>query len=475
MDDMRWLAEQLGIELDERRAAELTASAEAFRDRLALFEPSDPVDEPVGEFRAGADEHNAFRYRFEPPNASGPLGDLKVGIKDNIAVAGVPMHCGSESIDFVPPYHATAVSELVASGASIVGTTNMDGLAYFTTGETCDFGTVSNPESAAHVAGGSSAGSGAAVAAGFVDAALGTDTGGSVRIPASFCGVVGFKPTYRSISRFGMADLAPSLDHVGTLAESVETAARVIERMSGPDIHDPSTYTSVPPRDITGELGDGISDLEIGLVDEAFDLSDAGVTRTVRDATSELASLGCTVESVSIRGYADAIYALTTIESCEFASLLSNDGHVYGAGPGYSEGWRTSLAEFLSRGEYGEHLEESLLINAHLLETTAGRQYVAAQNARRDFLRAVRERFESYDALITPTTPMTAPAFGAVSGVETLLETEANTGPFNLTGHPAVSIPVGRVDGLPVGLQVVTDWNDDALAARIGSAIEQMV
>lgn len=151
---------------------------------------------------------------------------------------------------------------------------------------------------------------------------------------------------------------------------------------------------------------------------------------------------------------------------------MLNDGHVYGAGTGYSEGWRQALSEFMAAGKYGEHLEESLVVNAHLLAITEGRQYVAAQNARRDFIRSIGKLFEAYDALIMPTTPMTAPAFGEISSLDDLFATEANTGPFNLTGHPAVSVPGGQVDGLPVGLQVVADWNDDAVAAQVAGAIE---
>lgn len=467
------IATQFGIELTDERASELAAKAESFRERLDVFEPEDPINEPANGVTAGADEYDAFRYQFKYELGEGPLDELEIAVKDNIAVAGVPMHCGSRSIEFTPPYNATATANLLDEGATVVGTTNMDKLAYFTTGETCDFGTAVNPEAEDCVAGGSSSGSGAAVAAGLVDAALGTDTGGSVRIPASFCGIVGFKPTYCSVSRFGFVDLAPSFDHIGTLANSVETAARVVDSMTGVDVNDPSTYVRSSNLSTADDVGKSVSELNVGLVEEGFDLSTEPVAKTVRNAAEKLDEHGCTVDTVSAPGYSDIIYALTTIESCEFATLLLNNGHIYGAGTGYSEGWRQVVSEFVASGDYGEHLAESLVINAQLLNATEGKQYVAAQNARRDFIRTIQSLFETYDALITPTTPMSAPELGDVDTIDDLLETEANTGPFNLTGHPAISVPAGRVDGRPIGLQVVAEWNDDATAARIGSSIER--
>ena len=472
--DIKEIAREFGIKLTDERAAELTMDAETFQERLNVFEAADPDHDPVEGVDDGDDSYNAFRYRFRAGGGDGALSGYNVAIKDNIAVAGVPMHCGSREIEYIPPYHATATANLLAEGATLLGTTNMDKLAYFTTGETCDFGPTKNPEVTDRVAGGSSSGSGAAVAGGLVDAALGSDTGGSVRIPAAFCGIVGFKPTYRSVSRFGMVDLAPSLDHVGTLARSVETAARVLESLTGPDVHDPSTYATTPPQGILEALKEPVSGLHVGLLKEGFDRSSDRVATAVRETAAGLSEFDCSIDEVSAPGYTGTIDALTTIESCEFATLLSNKGHLYGCGTGYSESWRQAVSEFVSNGEYGEHLEESILINSHLLRTTEGEQYVAAQNARREFVRTIDGLFEMYDALITPTTPMTAPEFGEVASVDDLLYTEANTGPFNLTGHPAISVPGGEVDRLPVGLQVVADWNADGTAAKLASAVETL-
>lgn len=476
-EEITEIADRFSITVDDERVETLSSEASAFRDQLDVFDPSEPTDDPVVDVDEGDDQYNAFRYRFHLSGGSGALSNLEIAVKDNIAVAGVPMRCGASEIEFVPPYHATATRGLLDAGATLVGTTNMDKLAYFTTGETCDFGNAINPIDEERVPGGSSSGSGAAVAGDLVDAALGTDTGGSIRIPASFCGVVGYKPTYRTVSRFGFADLAPSFDHIGTLAESVETAGRVVDSMTGADQADPTTYAVSPLTGIGGGITEPTTDLNIGLIEEAFSLSDSDVAETVRETTAELEAAGHRVESVSVSNYEESIYALTTIESCEFSTLLLNNGHSYGPGTGYSERWRTAVREFVDSGEYGEHLSESLILNTYLLENTDGKQYIAAQNARRDLIRSMRDCFETYDALITPTTPMTAPEFGTISTLDGLLETEANTGPFNLTGQPAVSVPAGttETDGLPVGLQVVADWNEDSTALQLATEVESVV
>lgn len=472
MNDIHEIANQFNIELDENRANELAAKSVEFQEQIDEFDASDPEDDFVESYVPGDDKYNAFRYQFNLSGGQGNLEGIEVAIKDNIAVAGVPMHCGSESFNFKAPYNATAVSNLLEHGASVVGTTNMDKLAYFTTGETCEFGDVLNPRDEGRVAGGSSAGSGAAVAAGLVDAALGTDTGGSVRIPASFTGVVGFKPTYKSISRFGFVDLAPSLDHIGALGNSVETTAKVIDSMVGTDINDPSTYPGSSPENISSLVEEEIKDLKIGLIEEAFEISNDAVEKSVLNKSKDLKKLGTSVETVSLPGFSDIIYAMTTIESCEFASLLMNNGLVYGEGTGYSEAMRKEIHEFMTRGNYGDHLESSLIINSHLLETTGGKQYIAAQNARRDFTDNVNELFDTYDALITPTTPMPAPEPGEITTLDDLLETEANTAPFNLTGHPAITVPVIKSDELPVGLQIIAGYNEDDLTAQVASAVE---
>jgi Asp-tRNAAsn/Glu-tRNAGln amidotransferase A subunit and related amidases len=216
-DKIRNIATKVGMDLDEEAMLDYAAASEELAEQSSAFESQTPESTAATDVESGDDDYNAVRYRFTlSGDADGPLAGLSVGVKDNLAVAGVPMHCGSAALSFTPNYHATVVDRLLGVGGAVEATTNMDEFAYFTTGETCAFGTIENPVTDG-VPGGSSSGSAAAVAAGTLDAALGSDTGGSVRIPAAHCGVVGLKPTHRAVPRFGLADLAPSLDCIGPL------------------------------------------------------------------------------------------------------------------------------------------------------------------------------------------------------------------------------------------------------------------
>ncbi len=453
--------------------------------QLGILEPTAYENTAAGSVRPGEDPHNAFLYRCSLSGEEGPLGDLAVAVKDNLAVAGVPMTCGSEAVEFVPDYTATAVRRLVDAGASVVGTTNMDEFAYFTTGETCAHGRVENPAAEGRSPGGSSSGSAAAVAAGLADVALGSDTGGSVRIPASFCGVVGLKPTHRAVPRFGFADLAPSLDHVGTLADSVRNAARAFEAIAGPDVRDPSSlgvdadgYGGPAPAgsddgrgDVAGAVDDGVEGCRLLVVEEAMGLATGDVAGVVEAAADDLAAAGATVERVSLPGYQTLPLALSAITGPEFAALVADAGQVYGTGTGYSEPWRSALAD-LDATALGDNVREQLLTNRALDRWSGGRHYVAAQNVRSRFAARVADALDDADALLTPTTPITAPEFGEITSIEDLLRTISNTGPFNLTGHPALSVPCGDVAGRPVGLQVVAERGAEATAVRVGGVVE---
>ena len=457
-----------GITLSAEERAGYALEAEVTEDLLGDLDPTAFESAAAADVAPGGDEYNAFRYRCDLPGAdAGSLSGLDVAVKDNIAVAGVPMTCGSAAVDFEPGYHAAVVERLVGAGAALVGTTNMDEFAYYTTGETCAHGPVENPN-ADGVPGGSSSGSGAAVAAGLVDAALGTDTGGSVRIPASFCGVVGLKPTFRTVPRFGFADLASSLDHIGPLAPDVETAARVLGALNGPDHRDPSTH-GTPVPDPTEGLDADPAGSRVGLVTEAQDGADDTVATAVAGVADRLADAGVTVETVSLPGFDTQPLVNSAVTATEFTTLLAQAGQDYGVGTGYSDTWREAVAG-MDADELGENVRGRLVVGRALAAATEG-GYVAAQNARHEFHATVEGRLEDYDALLLSTTPMTAPDFGEVSEDTDLLRTIAHTSPFNLTGHPALSVPVAA-DGAPVGCQVVADWYDEATAVALGRAIE---
>jgi aspartyl-tRNA(Asn)/glutamyl-tRNA(Gln) amidotransferase subunit A len=465
---VRTAAETYGFDLDDETAdgyvTELTETADLF----GTLDAVDPDDDPATDVRAGDDAHNALLYTFSLGPGEGQLAGVRLGVKDNLAVAGVPMTCGSAALSYTPDHHATVVRRLHEAGADVRATTNMDEFAYFTTGETCAHGPVENPAIEGAVPGGSSSGSGAAVVAGSLDAALGSDTGGSVRIPASYCGVVGLKPTHRSVPRFGFVDLAPSLDHVGVLAESVALAGDVFEAVAGPDRLDPSTWGQPTP---SVTVPDAVDDSRVGVVEEAMADADEGVEAAVADATEALGESGVAVDRVSLPTFGATPLSGLATAGAEFARLLADDGQVYGTGTGYSEGLRAALAG-LDVDRLGDNVTDQLIVGGALLEASGGRHYVGAQRVREAFVAEVDDRLREYDALVLPTTPTTAPDFGTVTDDASFVRTVSHTLPFNLTGHPALSVPCGTADGRPVGCQVVTARHDEATALALGAVVE---
>ncbi|WP_435062458.1 amidase [Halobaculum sp. EA56] len=463
-------AERLGVTLDGTETGSYAADATDAAAMASAFEPSTDGRRPR-EYTEGDDEYNAFLYRVDGAAGDGPLGGLSVAVKDNMAVAGVPMTCGSAGVEFVPEYDAAVVERLEAGGATLVGTTNMDEFALTTTGETCAHGATRNPAAADAVPGGSSSGSGAAVAAGLVDAALGSDTGGSVRIPAAYCGVVGLKPTHRTVPRFGFADLAPSLDHVGPLATSVSTAFRVYDAISGPDRRDLSSRPARPAAETHAAAGDPVDGATVGVVREAMDVAEPAVREAVGAALGDLEDAGVETRRVSLPRFEEMASAVVVIANCEFAALLGNRGLVRGSGTGYADPWRSAAAD-LDWSALGEGVVDSAVTFEALYEATEGRAYVGAQNARERFTAAVDDALGDLDALALPTTPTTAPDFGEVTTAADVIDTITNTSPFDLTGNPALSVPAGTADGRPVGLQLVADWFDEPTLARLGAEAE---
>jgi aspartyl-tRNA(Asn)/glutamyl-tRNA(Gln) amidotransferase subunit A len=467
------VAQRHGIDVDDDT---VSAYLEATRDQAAQFDvlESESVE---SDYRVdpstGDDDYNAFRYQFEHGGGAGPLADLDVAVKENIVVAGAPTTCGSPGFQFEPPHSATVVDRLLNDGATLVGTTNMDEFAFYITGETCAHGRIENPAVDGCVPGGSSSGSGAAVAADLVDAALGTDTGGSVRIPASFCGVVGVKPTHQRVSRFGVVDLSQSLDHVGPLARDAETAARVLETIAGPDADDPSTRSTPEPEDYVNAVGEGVDDLRIGVVGEAMTTSEDAVSDCVSGVVERLADEGATVEETSLAGYETMGAVVGAIAGLEFAAFVGANGASLATGTGTTEALRDALVAANDRGEFGENVTNLLVTNGVIADGD-GSAFVAAKGLQRDFTRTVRAALDDYDALVTPTTPMPAPEFGSVQGLDGLLDVVANTAPFNCSGTPAISVPCGTVAEKPVGLQVVTDWNDEATGLTVAGAVERL-
>jgi aspartyl-tRNA(Asn)/glutamyl-tRNA(Gln) amidotransferase subunit A len=454
---VRRAAARLGIEIEDRTAASVAGRTTRAEARAGALDA--PADEPATGVTERGDGHGAVRYRFELSGAEGSLG--AVAVKDNTAVAGVPMHCGSAALEFVPERHAAVVRRLRAAGADVVATTEMDEFAAFTTGETCAFGRVENPRAAGRIPGGSSAGSAAAVAAGTVDAALGTDTAGSVRIPASYCGVVGLKPTRGAVPTAGVAALAPSLDTVGALGPDVGTVAGLRAAVASPASRGPGGVERPPPETDSRRAIEGC---QLGVLTSAP--ASSAVADRVGAAVERLRAAGAEVGQLRLPGYRGAIRATLAVVSAEFAGVAAAPR--LAAGPG--QGWPAALSAALASPDLGAGVREQLLAGAALAEADSGRHAVA-RAVGREFDRAVTSALGEYDALVTPTTPTTAPEFGAVRSHAAFLRTVANTAPFNLTGHPALSVPTAT-DGVPVGVQFVGRRGEEATLLALGRALE---
>ncbi|MFC6993448.1 amidase [Haladaptatus sp. GCM10025707] len=465
---MRTQAARFDFALADEILADLVTAA------LAEADLADDRAPPAGTDRghSSADDENAMLAVYDEPRLEtpdGPLAGLTVAVKDNIAVADLEMTCGSASYSVIPSFDATVIERLLAAGAVLVGKTNMEPFAMGPTGEFSDFGHVTNPTAPDHVAGGSSSGSGAAVAAGTVDVALGSDTGGSIRIPAACCGVVGAKPSHRLVPRYGFVDFAPSLDTIGPLTRDVRTAARALEAMAGPDPRDPTCARAT----LEG-VGDTVADFEgltVGLPDTGFDRADDAVADAVREVASRLDAVGVETTPVSLDLNLEVTYL--NIGSAEFSWLLAGDGVVRGFGSGYSEQLRAAFEAARERG-LGDHVARRILPPAFLDAKTNGRAYAKARRAGIDFGERLTATFADVDALVMPTLRTLPPAVGETTTRADLLPLIGNTAPFNIAGTPAVSVPVETVDGRPVCAQAVAPQFDDATALRVAAALEQV-
>ena len=424
--------------------------------------------------------HNAFITETHiEGDDDGPLAGRTVAVKDNISTDGVETTCGSAALEgYVPPYDATVVERLRDAGATIVGKTNMDEFGMGTTTETSAFGPVENPAAEGRVPGGSSGGSAAAVASGEADLALGSDTGGSVRCPAAFCGVVGIKPTYGLVSRYGLVAYANSLEQIGPLAPTVEAAAELLEVLAGPDPNDATTRE--PPADVDTDYAaaaDGdVSGLTVGIPTELLKGADEGVRAVFEDAIDDLESKGATTETVSLPSVETAVQAYYVIAMSEASSNLARfDGVRYGrSGEGDDEdNWNESFAAAREIG-FGEEVKRRVLLGTYAL--SAGyhdKYYKKAQDARAWVKQDFEEAFESVDVLASPTMPV--PPFERGESLEDPLQmylADANTVPINLANLPAISVPAGETDEGPVGLQLVGPAFDEATLVRAGSALE---
>lgn len=426
------------------------------------------------EALAQADAIDAARARGEE---LGPLAGVPIAIKDNMCTRGIPTTCSSKILEgWRPPYDATVLERLRAAGAVFVAKTNLDEFAMGSSTENSAFGPTRNPWDLGRVPGGSSGGSAAAVAAGYAPIALGSDTGGSIRQPASLCGVVGIKPTYGLVSRYGLVAFASSLDQIGPFATNVEDAALCLEIMQG---HDPMDSTSIPatPAALRTELDRGVEGLRVGIISELRgpDGFQPEVLATLDRAADALRALGAHVDEVSVPSAMFGLSAYYLIAPAEASSNLARyDGVRYGLrvdGADVSEMMHATRAQ-----GFGPEVKRRIMLGTYALSAGYYDAYYAqAQKVRTLMIEDFARAYEHFDVLLSPTSPTTAFAFGAkTEDPLSMYLSDVCTIPTNLVGAPAMNVPAGLDnEGMPIGVQCLAPVLGEGVMVRVGAALER--
>jgi len=487
---MREIVDDFGMSLNDEAILEFmtlmegTIAAYDVVDGLPDYLPE--VDYPrTPGYRPSPAENplNAWYVKTEVQGARrGPLAGKTVALKDNVCLAGVPMMNGASTLEgYTPDVDATIVTRLLDAGATIAGKAHCEYFCLSGGSHTNATGPVHNPYKMGYSAGGSSSGSGALVGAGEVDMAIGGDQGGSIRIPAAFCGCYGMKPTHGLVPYTGVMPIEITIDHTGPMTRNVADNALMLEVIAGEDGLDPRQYA---PRvdNYTAALGKGVRDLRIGVVKEGFghDNSEADVDEKVRKGAELFRELGAEVADVSIPMHAlgGAIWTPIALEG--LTDLMMN-------GNGFGTNWRglyvTSLldahANWPSRAdELSDSLKISMFIGQYFLKHYRGHFYAKAQNLNRQLRKTYDEALDRYDLLLMPTLPMKAtplppPDAPLALTIQRAFEMVGNTSPFDITGHPSMSIPCGMSEGLPVGLMLTGKHYREATIYQAAHAFEQ--
>ena len=429
-----------------------------------------------------ADRARAEASRIDEARAAGDslgsLAGIPLAIKDNLCTQGVRTTCASRMLErFVPPYEATVTERLWTSGGVLMGKTNLDEFAMGGSTETSAFGPTLNPWNTSHVPGGSSGGSAAAVASGSCLASLGSDTGGSIRQPASFCGVVGLKPTYGRVSRWGLVAFASSLDQVGPFATCVADAAELLQVIAGPDPRD-STCLKADVPDYTAALDQPIKGLKVGMIRECFEAEglDAEVKASVQASAAQLEALGAELVELSCPRFNDGIATYYVIAPSEAsANLARYDGVKYGFRADNAESLAAMTSSSRAEG-FGAEVQRRILIGTYALSAGyVDAYYKKAQQVRTLIRRDFDAAFQQVDLLLTPTAPSTAFKTGAhTDDPLSMYLADLLTIPVNLAGLPAISVPCGfSQSGLPIGVQLIGNVLEEARLLQVAHQYEQ--
>jgi amidase len=487
------IARELHLDLDDATlagyAGVLAALIDPYRRVAAMEAPRLLPRYPRGPGRRPTPAENplnAWYWKVTIRGAeTGPLAGRRVVVKDNVCVAGVPLMNGSAVFEgFVPEEEATVVSRILDAGGMVVGKAVCEAGCLSAGSHTADTGPVLNPHDPARMAGGSSSGSAALVAAGEADLAIGCDQGGSIRVPSAFCGIVGLKPTYGLVPYTGILPLEITFDHVGPMARTVADSARLLEVLAGPDGLDPRQGEGLVGKRYVDALARGARGLRLGIVREGFGLpglSEPEVDDAVRAAAARLVEAGASAEEVSVPVHTDA-------PSVMFAALMEGTLATMAEGNALGSNWNghytTGLVDFYAQAKVARanrlpvNAQLFLLLAAWMRGTYRGYLHAKAKNLVRVVRAAYDEALARVDLLVMPTTPMRAPVLpdpDAAPEVRVAAGTTmtANTMPFNGTGHPAVSVPAHAPGGLPVGMMLVGRRGEDDVVLRAAHAFEQ--
>ena len=501
VDEVVAVAKELGIHLSPDEAVvylkhliEQMGQLDTFV-QARLEEPKPPmesIDRSRG-YRPSSEEDplNAWMWKCRIEGATdGILAGKTVSYKDHIAVAGIPMSFGSMVLeDFIPDFDATVVTRVLKEGGTITGKNVMNGLSggFGNGGSIGDYGRPLNPHNHVHVTGGSSSGSAVAVAAGEVDISFGGDQGGSIRVPAAFCGIVGHKPTFGLLSHFGIGfGSDQSIDYTGPMTRTVEDAAAALQATAGYDLYDPRQRRDVPTSiDMLGRLTDGVSGLRIGVLEEGFVDAEVDVHDLVMTAIDVLAEAGADVSKVSVTEHHAARAAQAALIGegalamfkAGFFGAFSRTHYPASVIAAINKLWDSQADVLAPRTKLTLMVSEMSRRNYH------GRVYAKAQNVRPTYIKAYDDALANVDILAMPTSVITAPRnqtqdsyLEAIeANLGTIVGTDSrNTQPFNYTGHPALALPVGKSSaGLPVSMQLVGRFFDDPLLMRAAYSYQQ--
>jgi len=490
LEQMQQIVGSLHMSMSSREVADyleiLEGTFQAYDRLTQLPDNLPPVRYPrtPGVKPSAADNPlNAWAVKSEVRGAAhGPLSGKRVVLKDNICLAGVPMMNGASSLEgYVPDIDSTVVTRILDAGGTIVGKAHCEYFCLSGGSHTCAAGPVHNPYRFGYSAGGSSSGCAALVGSGEIEMAIGCDQGGSIRMPASWCGCYGMKGTHGLVPYTGVMPIEATIDHAGPMTATVADNALLLEVIAGADGLDPRQYSPRVDR-YTAALGRGVAGMRIGVLLEGFNReeSEPDVDRKVREAAERLRSLGAIVEDVSVPMHMDgpALWTAIAVEGLQ-AQMMDGNGMGFNWRGLYTTSLLDAHAAWRARAnELSPSLKLCMMAGKYFMRDYRGHFYAKAQNLSRVLARAYDDALQKYDLLITPTQPMKATPLPPANAplklwVQRALEMVNNTCPFDVTGHPAMSVPCGLSSGLPVGLQLIGKHWAESTIYRAAHAFEQ--